>query len=203
MLKELFEGHFYGTFPKSDGKLLQLDERVESGDFSLLDLKACRECHYFCSDVVAEREQLKLHSDIPVSIINIDQVFSFTQEEVGEICDFMLDNNQTVALVEMTCSTSGYVKDKRQKARRQLYNTLCLLFANPIVREHIEKYFSRYVVLSWKETFPKGLAEDVAERNMADMTIMTDFIYSPYNESRFDFDFKLREMRYPDVLIFN
>jgi hypothetical protein len=57
------------------------------------------------------------------------------------------------------------------------------------------------VVFSWKETFAPDLKEDIVERNMADMTIMTDVIYSPDNELKFDFGFKLREIRYPDTLV--
>ena len=41
---------------------------------------------------------------------------------------------------------------------------------------------------------------DDVERSMRDMTIMADAVYSPDNESKFELDFKLREIRYPDVL---
>ena len=39
MLKELFEGHFYGTFPKVQNRVLNLTEYVQNGTFSLLDPK--------------------------------------------------------------------------------------------------------------------------------------------------------------------
>ena len=201
MLKELFEGHFYGTFPLSGDRLLLLDEAISEGDFFLSDTQACRDCHFVCSDNVAQREQLKIHSNLPVYYISIGQIFSYVREDVGETCDYMLENDQATVLVEMTCSTSGYVKDKRQKARRQLYNTLCCLFASPIIREHLENHDFRYVIFSWKETFAPDSEQDLVERNMSDMTIMTDIVYSPDNELKFDFDFKLREIRYPDVFV--
>lgn len=139
MLKELFEAHFYRTFRKVENKVLMLDERTVSGDFSLLDSFACQGCKY--------------------------------------------------------------VKDKRQKARRQLHNTLVLLFANPIIGEHINNKLLRYAVFSWKETFPENEEMDSVERSMMEMTLMTDEVYSPDNESNFSYGFKLREIRYPDVLI--
>ena len=111
MLKELFEGHFYVTFSRSSDRLLQLDDCIREGDFSLLDAKACCDCFNVCSDTVGGREQLRIHASGSVSIISIEQVFDFIMEEMGERCDYMLDSSRAVAFVEMTCSTSGYVKD--------------------------------------------------------------------------------------------
>ncbi len=201
MLKELFEAHFYGTFPKVDNKVLMLEEISAAGDLSLLDPNACIGCKYVCNNVPEEREQLKAYCAQDVNIISIDQLFSFVREEVGEICDYMLDTLNTTALVEMTCSTSEHVIGKRQKARGQLYNTLRLLYANPIVRGHIENKNVRYVVFSWKETFPEEREMDSIESSMKGMTVLTDIVYSPDNESKFDFDFKLKEIRYPDMLM--
>ena len=200
MLKELFEAHFYGTFPKVENKVLMLDERTAVGDFSLIDPNACYGCKYICNEVPEGREQLKVHAGQDVSIISIDQVFSFVRENVGDICDYMLDTTDTTILVEMTCSTSEHVIGKRQKARGQLYNTLCRLYANSVVRGHIEHNHVRYVVFSWKETFPEEGEMDDIESSMKGMTVLNDVIYSPDNESKFDFGFKLREIRYPDLL---
>ena len=41
---------------------------------------------------------------------------------------------------------------------------------------------------------------DDIESSMKGMTVLNDVIYSPDNESKFDFGFKLREIRYPDLL---
>jgi len=41
---------------------------------------------------------------------------------------------------------------------------------------------------------------DSVEASMKGMIQMTDEVYSPDNESRFDFGFKLKEIRYPDFL---
>ncbi len=200
MLKELFEAHFYGTFPKVDNKVLMLEERIAAGDFSLIDPNACLGCKYVCNKEPEEREQLKVHATQNVSIISIDQVFSFVQENVGEICDYMLETTNTTILVEMSCSTSEHVIGKRQKARVQLYNTLCKLYSSPVVRGHIEQNDIRLVVFSWKETFPEENEMDGIESSMTGMTVLTDAVYSPDNESKFDFDFKLKEIRYPDLL---
>ena len=107
----------------------------------------------------------------------------------------------TKACVEMTCSTTDYVKGKRVKARGQLYNTLSLLYTNPDVRNHLGNKQARYVVFSWKETFPENQEMDSVEASMKGMILMSDEVYSPDNESKFDFEFKMKEIRYPDVLV--
>lgn len=201
MLKELFEAHFYGTFPKVDNKVLMLEERTATGDFSLNDPKACLRCKYVCNEEPEQREQLKVQTNDNVCIISIDQVFSFVREEVGDICDYMIETTNSTIFVEMSCSTTEYVPAKRIKARSQLYNTLEKLFTCPPVRAHIEKKNKHYVVFSWKETPNIKDKMDNVESNMMDMTLLSDAIYSPYNESKFAFDFKLKEIRYPDPFI--
>lgn len=201
MLKEIFEAHFYCTFPKKHGTVLMIDEWSKKGDFTLVDAKACKECKFVCSDDSTNREQLKVCGEQDVHIVSMDQVFSYVDEKVGEISDYLLEGTDSLALVEMTCSTTDYVKGKRQKARGQLYNTLSLLFTNSVVRNHIETKNAKYVVFSWKETFPDDSEMDSVEKSMKGMVLMTDETYSPYNESKFDFGFKLREIRYPDILV--
>lgn len=201
MLKELFEASFYKTFPKKGDKVLMLEERMAQGDFSLVDTKACQGCKYVCSDNPDGREQLKAHGDKQVSIVSLDQVFDYVREDVGEISDYLLDGTESAVMVEMTCSTTDYVKGKRVKARGQLYNTLSLLYKNPDVRNHMENKQARYVVFSWKETFPENQEMDSVEASMKGMILMSDEVYSPDNESKFDFGFKMKEIRYPDVLV--
>lgn len=201
MLKELFEGSFYVTFDKKDGVLINLRERTFNGDFSLLDPNACQGCKYVCCDELNDREQLRVHSDDQTYSINVNDVFSYLRDDVGEICDYLIDTYSTTALVEMTCSNSDYVKDKRQKSRRQLFNTLVLFYANPVVKRHIEQKDVRYAVFSWRETFPVTSDMDSVEDNMRGMTQLPDAVYSPDNESKFDYGFKLKEIRYPYVLV--
>lgn len=203
MLKELFEGHFYGTFPKVAGCVLNLTEFTLTGASSLLDPKACSGCHFVCSSNPGNREQMKMNCSHNVNVISIDDVFSYVKENVGETCDYFLESDNMLAIVEMTCSTTDYVPDKRQKARHQLYNTLALLFTSPIVRHHIERQNTRYVVFSWKETFKPDLTTDSISNCMLGMTAMTDAVYSPDNESKFDFGFRMKEIRYPSILYFN
>ena len=200
MLKELFESQFYRTFPKVEGVVLLIEEREEVGDFSLLDTKACVGCKFVCSESPESREQLRVKSDKSVSIVNVEQVFGYVKEELGEVCDYLLEGEDSSYFIEMTCSTTAYVTSKRVKARAQLYNTLDRLFTCPPVKTHIEKRAVRYVVFSWRDTSASDSVIDDVEQTMRDMTVMTDAVYSPDNESQFDFGFKLREIRYPYVL---
>ena len=201
MLKELFEASFYLTFPKKEDKVLILEERMAQGDFSLVDTKACQGCKYVCHDNPDEREQLKAHGDNQVYILSLDQVFEYVCEDVGEISDYLLDGAESAVVVEMTCSTIDYVKGKRVKARGQLYNTLSLLNTSPDVRNHLNNKQAHYAVFSWKETFPENQGMDSVEASMKGMILMSDEVYSPDNDSKFDFGFKMKEIRYPDVLV--
>ena len=201
MLKELLEANFYRTFPKIKDKILILDEVTKSGSFSLVDPNACAGCKFVCNEEPSEREQLKVTRTKLVNIVNIEQVFSYVKEDVGEVCDYMLDGADSTMLVEMTCSTTEYVKGKRPKARSQLYNTLEKLFTCPPVKTHIENKSLHYVIFSWKETFPNEAEMDDVEKSMKGMTILADAVYSPDNESEFDFGFKMKEIRFPYVLV--
>jgi len=201
MLKELFEGSFYVSFERKSGVSLNLREITHTGDFTLLDQEACRGCFYVCCDNDNEREQLKVHTDNQAYIIKIADIFSYVKGGFGEISDYMIDTTESTAVVEMTCSTTDYVKDKRAKARRQLYNTLLCFQACSIVKQHIEQRTSRYAIFSWRETMPKIDETDSIEVNMRNMMLLTDEVYSPDNESNFDFGFKLKEIRYPHALI--
>lgn len=201
MLKELLEAHFFCTFPKVEDKVLMVHEVTKSGSFSLVDPKACAGCVFVCKEEPGEREQLKITSSNPVNIVDLEQVFGYIKEDVGEVCDYMLESADTTTLIEMTCSTTAYVKSKRPKARGQLYNTLEKLFTCPPVRTHIEKKAQHYVIFSWKETFPEETEMDDAEKSMRDMTILADAVYSPDNELMFDFGFKMKEIRYPYALV--
>ena len=200
MLKELFESSFYKTFPMKEGTILMVDERTAIGNFGLVDATACKGCKFICSEKQEEREQLKIYGEQQVSIVSIDQIFSYVHEDVGQICDYLLEGKDSANLVEMTCSTTDYVKGKRIKARGQLYNTLSRLYSNPNVRRHMEKKALRFAVFSWKETFPLNLIKDHVEASMKGMILMADEVYSPDNESDFDFGFKYKEIRYPDIL---
>lgn len=200
MLKELLESQFYIIFPKAEDKVLILEERQECGDFSVIDPRACVRCKYVCNDKPKDREQLKMTCTEPVSIVNMEQVFSYVREDLGEVCDYMMEGANTSVLVEMSCSTTEYVKNKRLKARGQLYNTLEKLFTCPSIKCHIEKKAIHYVIFSWKETFPADAGMNDVEKSMRDMTILADAVYSPDNESKFDFGFKLKEIRYPSIL---
>ncbi len=182
---------------------VSLDERTYSSDFSLVDPKACSACRFPCDEHTPEKRQLLVEANSTVSVISMEEVMSYMKESAGLVCDYMMDDGKTVALVEMTCSASGYVTSKRQKARRQLYDTLCLLRANPDVKRHLEQEENRWAIFSWKNTLPRTQSADLVESGMMGMVSMVDNVYSPDNVSDFGFGFLLREIRYPQPLVWN
>lgn len=201
MLKELFESSFYITFPQKNNVTLALEEKVLSDRFILVDPNACRDCRNKCSTNENEREQLVVNAKSNVHVISLDDVFSYVKAPVGDNCDYMLDDDGQVILVEMTCTSSDYIGNKRVKARSQLYNTLCLLNTNPDLRKHLDQKGKRSVVFSWRETMTEMSDSDTVEGDMRSMMGMVDEVYSPDNISKFDFGFLFREIRYPDVLV--
>lgn len=201
MLKELFESSFFRTF-KKQGEQLFLTESSHVGEFSLKDSLACHDCKDKCDEEEGRREQIRIKTRDVVFVMKLDQVFELCEENLGENCDFIIDDSRTIALIEMTCSNSDYIVGKRIKARRQLFNTLCILFTNPDLRFHIEKEQTKFVVFSWKNT-GGGHITDSAEYTMGQFTAMTDEVYSPDNVSKFDFGFQYKEIRYPDILNWN
>lgn len=201
MLKELFESSFYVTFPARSNVVVALEERVYTGDFSLVDPKACRDCRHQCGETASDRKQLMVRTAHELNAICIDDVVEYVNECVGPTCDYMLDDGKKIALVEMTCSTSRYATSKRQKARAQLYNTLCLLFANPDIQMHLERESERLAVFSWRDTLLQSDDLDSVEKGMKGLTSMADDVYSTDNVTKFDYDFGLVEIRFPRHLI--
>ena len=176
-------------------------EREECGDFALFDPKACVGCKCVCSKDTERREQLRVKSSRPVFIVSMEQVFSYVKENLGEVCDYMMEGTDSSIFIEMTCSTTEYVTSKRTKARGQLFNTLERLFMCPPIWSHVEKKPVRYVVFSWRDTSLSKAVLDDAEQTMRDMTILSDEVYSPDNESSFGYGFMLREIRYPHMFL--
>ena len=97
MLKELFESTFYVTFPAKKNVTIALDEQVHLGEFSLVDPKACRDCKFKCSDVEEGRKQLLVNANSEVHVMSVDSVMNNIAEDVGDTCDYMLDDAEKVA----------------------------------------------------------------------------------------------------------
>lgn len=199
MLKELFESSFYYTFPKRSDWNINLIETMYTGDFSLVDSKACQGCKQVCNPVLSERKQLLIHSSSGINTIKVDDVFEPVDENLGEMCDYVLDDGRKFALIEMTCATKEYVESKREKCLGQLSNTLAILLTCGQVRLHIENKEEREVVFSWRETNGPLDSSDHVETSMAAMTALADEVYSTDNISKFEWGFLYREIRYPNV----
>ena len=196
MLKELFESSFYITYPQKQNVRVSINERVHSGDFSLYDSLSCNACATCIADPTA-RVNIKISSSSPIHEVSMSEVTSFVKEDISENCDFVLDDGtKTFTLLEMTCSQPKYVDgSKRNKATKQLYETLVCLFANPGLKQHIESYVNKYVVFSWKNTQNDIDRNDKVEQGFLAFTDFSDETYSPDNYRKFDFDFKYKEIR--------
>lgn len=201
MLKELFETSFYHRYPPKQGLTLNLQERVFNGIGSLVDEKACHGCVDKCNANPVQREQFTFYSEKIVYVLNINEILEFIEDDLGENCDYIMDNGEKFCLIEMTCATKKYVVNKRDKCRSQFWNTITLLRNCYDIRQHIDLE-EKYVIFSWRETFADLDESDPIEFGMKQMTKMADEVYSPNNESNFDNSFKYKEIRYPHRYIF-
>ena len=201
MLKELFESCFYKTFPTKKNVIVNLTEKSYSGTFSLLDAEACRDCRLQCDPIPSNRKQLMVLTAKNVNTIKVDSIFKPVKEDYGRMCDYLMDDGNKFALIEMTCATQKYVESKRVTCIGQLYNTLTNLRTCGPVRQHIEKAAEREAIFSWKGTFDSADLFDPVEKSMTAMTDIGDDVYSPHNVSAFESGFLYREIRYPDVWV--
>lgn len=203
MLKELFESAFYLTHSRKADSLLMLNEAAHQGTFSMCDPAACASCEH-CRTNPEEKKNLIVHSSDEVHVLELAQVYALMVSNPDDNCDFMLESRGVPCVLEMTCSRQKYVeKSKRLHAMSQLYSTLCVLFAVPDIRAHMERAAKRYAIFSWKNT---DLLEDDAdgvERGFLPFTRFAEETYSIDNEQRFDFGFRFKEVRYPDTLDFD
>lgn len=198
MLKELFESSFYITYPHDENVLPNVVETVYVGSFALVDSSACVGCRDICHPDPLQRQQLRLLASTDVCAVRMDDVLKYVNDNLGEHCDYILDNGHKFCLVEMTCANDVHVGSKRLKSRSQLFNSISTLRACYAIREHIEAAEQCYVIFSWRKTVV-GDDDDPVEKTMQKMIEVSDEIYSPDNESNFDNTFKYKEIRYPDV----
>lgn len=201
MLKELFESSFYITYPHKQNTRVSINERIHTGTFSLHDSLSCNSCPTCIADPLT-KENIKISTFSPIHEVSMSEITGLVKEEISENCDYILDDGtNTFALLEMTCSQPKYVDGgKRNKAMRQLYETLVCLFTNSNIRQHIERYKNKYAVFSWKNTLDLVDRNDKVEQGFLAFTDFSDEIYSPDNYRKFDFDFKYKEIRYPHIL---
>lgn len=201
MLKELIESSLYITYPPKAERNINIDEATHLGDFTMCDPQACKHCTVCIRDA-ASRKNLHIITAADVHSISVDKVMSHTQEDVGESCDYLLADDDTVVLTEMTCAQSTYVAgNKREKARRQLLNTLEVFYTNSNIRSFCAQRQRRYIIFSWKDTGAKADSTDLSEQNFLPFTGLCDETYSPDNIQHVaDFDFFFKEIRYPDPL---
>ena len=201
MLKELFESSFYMTYPHDENVLPNVTETIYVGSFALVDPSACVGCRDICNPNPMQRQQLRLFTSTDVHAVKMDDVLKYVKDNLGEHCDYILDNGHKFCLVEMTCANDVHVGSKRLKSRSQLFNSISSLRACYAIREHIDAAEQCYVVFSWRKT-EVGDENDPVEKTMLKMIAVSDEIYSPDNESNFDNTFKYKEIRYPDVYLY-
>ena len=153
MLKELFESCFYKTFPTKKNVIVNLTERSYSGTFSLLDAEACRDCRLQCDPIPSNRKQLMVLTAKNVNTIKVDSIFKPVKEDYGRMCDYLMDDGNKFALIEMTGGRRDLPEGKNFG---QIFTEV-----KTIAREKTQKW-----ELAWKpvyEEFIKHFTEEVSK----------------------------------------
>lgn len=203
MLKELFEGTFYWTFPKKTDTVVNIQEKIYSGVFSLNDPIACGSCKVCMSDE-SQRKNIVVSTLSPLSVISVSQVVSYIKDSIGNNCDYMMANMKTVCFIEMTCSSVEYVNryesGKRMTAKTQLSNTTSIFMSNPNVRTFIDGKENRIAVFSWKDTSHPNDADDMTEKGFEVFSEIAKDLSLDKNALYIN-GFLFKEIIYPEVLI--
>ena len=203
MLKELFEGTFYWTFPKKTDTVVNIQEKLYSGVFSLYDPIACGSCR-ICQSDESQRRNILISTQSPMSVISVSQVVSYVQDSIGKNCDYMMANMKTVCFIEMTCSEPEYVDryetGKRMTAKTQLSNTTSIFMSNPNVRAFIDGKDNRMAVFSWKDTSYPNDTNDMIEKGFEVFSEIAKDLRLDKNELYIN-GFLFKEIIYPEVLV--
>lgn len=138
---------------------VSLESSIVSGDVSLKDNTACRQCR----DVCEEAAVFKMSSKVDVLMVNVEKYFeqfNGTRAAIlGPRCDALLcDKDQDrIMFLEMTCKRVLVEKDnqtldtKRQNARNQLSNSRKQFMKVPEIAEFIEGFKQKTEVFAYRK----------------------------------------------------
>lgn len=133
----------------------------EEKDFILTDNKSCNDCYtnsaYFARSCT-EHGMLKIHCNTHVEVINIENAIQDTNNinlRSGGCCDYLVYDDNKIALVELTCSRPQYIDDerkgKRTKAYTQLSETIKKITSLPNTNVEISKRGEKIAIFGIRE----------------------------------------------------
>ena len=171
--------------------------KEETKDFILTDNKSCNDCNtksaYFARSCT-EHGMLKIHcnthlktviakccitlSDFETAKINIENAIQDTNNidlRSGGCCDYLVYDDNKIALIELTCSRPEYINDerngKRTKAYKQLSDTIKKITSLPNTNIEISKRGEKTAIFGIRE---KVFALEQADKFQTSMISFTN-----------------------------
>ena len=154
--------------------------KEETKDFILTDNKSCNDCNtksaYFARSCT-EHGMLKIHCNTHVEVINIENAIQDTNNidlRSGGCCDYLVYDDNKIALIELTCSRPEYINDernrKRTKAYKQLSETIKKITSLPNTNIEISKRGEKTAIFGIRE---KVFALEQADKFQTSMISFT------------------------------
>lgn len=154
--------------------------KEETKDFILTDNKSCNDCNtksaYFARSCT-EHGMLKIHCNTHVEVINIENAIQDTNNidlRSGGCCDYLVYDDNKIALIELTCSRPEYINDerngKRTKAYKQLSETIKKITSLPNTNIEISKRGEKISIFGIRE---KVFALEQADKFQTSMISFT------------------------------
>lgn len=154
--------------------------KEETKDFILTDNKSCNDCNtksaYFARSCT-EHGMLKIHCNTHVEVINIENAIQDTNNidlRSGGCCDYLVYDDNKIALIELTCSRPQYINDepkgKRTKAYKQLSETIQKITSLPNTNIEISKRGEKTAIFGIRE---KVFALEQADKFQTSMISFT------------------------------
>ena len=154
--------------------------KEETKDFILTDNKSCNDCNtksaYFARSCT-EHGMLKIHCNTHVEVINIENAIQDTNNidlRSGGCCDYLVYDDNKIALIELTCSRPEYINDerngKRTKAYKQLSETIKKISSLPNTNIEISKRGEKTAIFGIRE---KVFALEQADKFQTSMISFT------------------------------
>lgn len=161
-------------------KSISICAKEETKDFILTDNKSCNDCNtkskYFASSCT-EHGMLKIHCNTHVEVINIENAIQDTNNidlRSGGCCDYLVYDDNKIALIELTCSRPEYINDernrKRTKAYKQLSETIKKITSLPNTNIEISKRGEKISIFGIRE---KVFALEQADKFQTSMISFT------------------------------
>lgn len=185
-------------------KSISICAKEETKDFILTDNKSCNDCNtksaYFARSCT-EHGMLKIHCNTHVEVINIENAIQDTNNidlRSGGCCDYLVYDDNKIALIELTCSRPEYINDerngKRTKAYKQLSETIKKISSLPNTNIEISKRGEKISIFGIRE---KVFALEQADRFQTSMISFTKF-YRDITR-KLNNGFILTTITYPDT----